>query len=79
MVDAAKARLIVAVVVLALVVTFLLQNMTVATIRFLFWELTLSRALLYLLLFVAGMVGGWFLGTYWRRQRRVLNSRTRYQ
>jgi uncharacterized integral membrane protein len=79
MADAAKVRLTVAVLLLVLVVIFLLQNMTVATIRFLFWELTLSRALLYLLLFSAGMIGGWLLATYLQRHRRVLNRPTKYQ
>lgn len=79
MADVARAKLIVAITLLVLVVIFLLQNMTVATIRFLFWELTFSRALLYLLLFGAGLIGGWLLGTYRRRHRRVLDRPTEYQ
>jgi len=38
---------------------FVLQNTTVVEIRFLFWTLSMSRALLIVLVLVIGMVLGW--------------------
>jgi len=40
---------------------FMLQNTAVVEIRFLFWTLAMSRALMYLLLIVVGVFLGWVL------------------
>ncbi len=54
-------------VVLAVILT--IQNTQVASLRFLFWEITMSRALLYLLLFVVGFITGWITGSIKKSQR----------
>ena len=58
---------------LVLAVVFALQNTQVVTLRFLFWQFSLSRALLVLLVLLVGIVVGWLLHGYRiRRKRRVV-------
>ena len=48
----------------ALVVLFIIQNVTVVKIQFLFWNLQMSRSLLMFLLLSIGITIGWFLHGY---------------
>lgn len=57
-------------VVAGLVILFVLQNMTVVEIRFLFWSVAVSRALMLMLVFGAGILVGWLLYHY-RRNRQT--------
>jgi uncharacterized integral membrane protein len=59
-----KIHLIAALVVLLLVVVFAVQNAEVVDVRFLFWKLSMSRALLLFLVFVAGLVSGWLFRNF---------------
>ena len=43
------------------VALFIIQNTEVAEVRFLFWSVAMSRALLFFLLLVAGIAIGWLL------------------
>jgi uncharacterized integral membrane protein len=52
-------RLLVIVVLAGLVVLFLIQNVGVVEIRFLFWSFSLSRSLLLFLVLCAGFAAGW--------------------
>lgn len=47
-----------------LAVLFVIQNVTVVEIRFLFWSVQMSRSLLMLLLLAIGIAIGWFLHGY---------------
>jgi uncharacterized integral membrane protein len=42
-------------------VIFIIQNVAVIEIRFLFWTLSMSRALMMFILVAIGMVIGWIL------------------
>lgn len=66
-----KSRLIIALVVLLLVAIFALQNAEAVPVRFLFWTATLSRAMLLLLVFVAGLGSGWLLHSYLHMRKRI--------
>jgi uncharacterized integral membrane protein len=44
-----------------LVAVLVLQNTEVVEVRFLFWTLSMSRALLLPLVFIAGLLAGWAL------------------
>jgi len=46
------------VALLLLIVVFTVQNATVVTVRFLFWDLSLSRALMIFFVFAAGVLVG---------------------
>lgn len=57
-----NAKLGLALVLLILTVIFTLQNIQVITIRFLFWEFSLSRALVIFVIFAMGVFIGVLLG-----------------
>lgn len=59
-----KPHLITALIVLLLVVMFAVQNAEVVDVRFLFWKLSMSRALLLFLVFVAGIGSGWLFRSF---------------
>jgi uncharacterized integral membrane protein len=54
-------KLIVILMLAGLVVLFIIQNVAVVEIRFLFWSIQMSRSLLMFLLLAIGMIIGWFL------------------
>lgn len=56
-----KIRILTGLGLLLLVALFTLQNAEVVTITFLFWHISLSRALLIFLVLVIGVVIGWVL------------------
>ena len=56
-----NAKLIASLILAGLVVLFAIQNAEVVEVRFLFWSLLISRALLLFLVFAFGMVVGWLL------------------
>jgi putative membrane protein len=57
-----KSRYVLVLVLTALLVVFILQNVEDVEIRFLFWSLGMSRALMVILLIAAGAVIGWAAG-----------------
>ena len=57
-----KITLIVILVCLALI--FLAQNIQVVTVSFLFWEVSMSRAVLLFFSLLIGFIIGWFLHSY---------------
>lgn len=62
------------VAVLALVILiFLAQNVEVVKVSFLFWEISMSRAVLLFFSLLAGFIIGWFLHTYlsYRKNKRT--------
>ena len=48
--------------VLALI--FLLQNIAAVSVSFLFWDISMSRAVLIFFCLLIGFVIGWFLNSY---------------
>lgn len=54
-------RLTAVLVLLGLVVVFVTQNAAVVEIRFLFWALDVSRAVVIFLALAVGVVAGWIL------------------
>jgi len=51
------------IILLLLVVIFTLQNTEQVNISVLFWQVTLSRALMIFLVLATGLLAGWILGT----------------
>jgi uncharacterized integral membrane protein len=43
------------------VAVFIVQNAEVVELRFLFWELAMSRALMFVFLVLIGIAAGWLL------------------
>ena len=54
-------RLILTIIFVGLVVVFVVQNVSIVEIKFLLWSIEISRALLYFIIFILGLVSGWFL------------------
>jgi len=65
-----KRYAMIAVAIILLV--FILQNVTVVEIRFLFWQFSVSRAIMFFILLAVGMIIGWLLHGYYRLRK---NSR----
>jgi len=56
-----NAKLVISLVLAGLAVLFIIQNVMVVDIRFLFWTLSMSRALLMFFILAIGIVIGWTL------------------
>jgi uncharacterized integral membrane protein len=50
------------------IVVFIFQNTDVVTLRFLAWNVTMSRVLLFALILGVGMVLGWLLRSVWQQR-----------
>ena len=64
-------KLILGIVLAGMVVLFIIQNVTVVELRFLFWTLSMSRALLMFLILSIGIILGWLLHSYFHRIKTV--------
>jgi len=62
-------KLILSIAMAGMAVLFIIQNVTVVDLKFLFWTLSMSRALLMSLILSIGIILGWLLnGTFSRRK-----------
>ena len=57
-------KLILIVFLTSLAVIFITQNVAVVEVSFLFWSISMSRAMLIFFLLVMGFILGWFLHGY---------------
>ena len=62
-------KLVTVLTLAGLAVLFIIQNVTVVEIKFLFWSLQMSRALLMFGLLTIGVLIGWFLHSYLNHRR----------
>jgi len=71
--------LVLTLILTSLVAIFIIQNVAAVEVSFLFWSLTLSRALLIFFTFIIGLVSGWFLNTYsqYRKAKKELSDKSR--
>ena len=61
-------RNIIFVILVALVLTFVVQNMQVVEVKFLAWTISMSRALMIFGTLIIGIVAGWLLNFPRRRK-----------
>ena len=54
-------KLILGLVITGLIVLFVTQNVAVVEIRFMFWQVTMSRSLLIFFLLAIGIMVGWLM------------------
>jgi putative membrane protein len=66
-----NVKLIIGLILIALTMIFIIQNVEVVQIRFLFWTLTISRALLLFIVLVMGIAVGWLFHAQSSRRRRA--------
>lgn len=65
-----NVKLIVSLILSGLAVLFIIQNVAVTEIRFLFWTLSMSRSLLMFFILAIGIMVGWLLhGFMMHRQK----------
>ncbi len=70
-----KPKLIIGAILAGLAVVFIVQNTTVMDLRFLFWTLSMSGALLMFLILAVGMILGWLLHGSLKRRKARSNAR----
>ena len=66
-----KYKLILSIVMVGMAVLFIIQNVTVVDMKFLFWTLSMSRALLMSLILSVGIILGWLLHSYFKRSKTM--------
>ena len=54
-------KLLISLFLIALVAVFIIQNAEVVELHFLFWQMGMSRALMFILLVLIGTAIGWLL------------------
>ena len=59
-----KNKIIISIILACFALIFIIQNFAVIDIRFLFWTLPISSALLMFSLFLIGLILGWLLHSY---------------
>ncbi len=64
-----NVKLISILVLVGLVVLFILQNVAVVEIQFLFWSIQMPRSVMMFVLLVIGVIIGWFLHSHFKIQR----------
>jgi len=63
-------KLILALLLSVMIAVFIFQNTTIVEIRFLFWTVSMSRALMILVVLAIGMVLSWLLQGYLSLRRK---------
>jgi uncharacterized integral membrane protein len=53
-----------------LALLFIIQNLTAINVSFIFWTLSISHSLLMLILFLAGLILGWFMHSFSLQSRK---------
>ncbi len=64
-------KLILGLILAGIVIIFTIQNVTTVELKFLFWSLSMSRALLMFLVFAIGIILGWLLNGIFRRKKSI--------
>jgi putative membrane protein len=62
-----NAKLILGIILAGMAAIFIIQNVTSVDLTFLFWTLSMSRALLMLLILSLGFILGWLMHGNFRR------------
>ena len=70
-----RVRGVIILVLLLLFLNVVVQNTEVVHVRFLFWDLAMSRILLLTLSLAIGVVVGFLLGRPWRKPERYAASK----
>jgi putative membrane protein len=63
-------KLIFNLVLIGLMVIFIVQNVAVVEIRFLFWKVSMSRSIMIFLLLAVGIITGWILRSHFGSEKR---------
>ena len=64
-----NAKLILGIILAGMAGLFIIQNITSVNLTFLFWTLSMSRALLMLMILLVGIILGWLLHGNFRKPK----------
>ena len=67
-------KMLTVLVLAILVVLFIIQNVAVVEIEFLFWSVQMSRSLLIFILLAVGFVIGGFVHSYFKHKKTRVNQ-----
>ena len=70
-----NAKLIFGMILAGLAVAFIIQNVAVMELRFLFWKLSMSGALLMFLILSVGIFLGWLLRAGIKRRKGIAHDK----
>lgn len=62
-------KLVFVLILAGLAVLFIIQNVAVMEIQFLFWSIQMSRSLIIFFLLASGIIIGWFLHSYFNHRK----------
>ena len=62
-------KLIFNLVLVGLMVIFIVQNVAVVEIRFLFWKASMSRSIMIFLVLAVGIITGWMLRSHFGSEK----------
>ena len=65
-----NVKLLIVLILAGLLVLFIIQNVAVVEIQFLFWSASISRSLLMFIVFGVGIITGWFLKSFLRSDKK---------
>jgi len=65
-----NAKLVLSLVLSGLAVLFIVQNAAVVDIRFLFWKMSMSRALFMFFMLAIGILVGWMLHSIYLHKKQ---------
>ncbi|WDT77312.1 MAG: LapA family protein [Candidatus Manganitrophus sp.] len=65
-----QIKIFIGIALLFLVILLVLQNVEPVTLQFLLWSFSLSRALMFFIIFALGIIVGWALGSLSRGRPR---------
>lgn len=66
-------KLILSLILAGLILLFIIQNVAVVEIQFLFWSIQMFRSLLIFFLLAIGIIIGWFLHGYLKQRKGKSN------
>ncbi len=69
-------KLILSLILTGIIIIFVVQNVAVVEISFLFWSLAMSRALLLFFVMATGIVIGWLLHSFFAHHRQPYGDET---
>jgi lipopolysaccharide assembly protein A len=69
-------KIILVIILICLALIFLAQNIQVVTVSFLFWEVSMLRAVLLFFSLLTGFIIGWFLHSYlsYRKDKKEFSN-----
>ncbi|MDA3834713.1 MAG: LapA family protein [Spirochaetales bacterium] len=69
-------KLILSLILTGITIIFVVQNVAVVEISFLFWSLAMSRALLLFFVLASGIVSGWLMHSFLAYHRQANDDGT---